>query len=181
MQNETRPPVKWTKKRLVKTVLLAHLLLLLLSGCSVIQRQPEAEDMEAMLAEHRESIETVLDYLLAESKSYILIEDTGGTMLTGTATSPLSDTAIEKTEVLDCVRELFEAGCRSITKDLQSNAVVFEFWHRSSGDVSCGIVYAADGETTPAVEFLTKREPLSEDGWYFYQADYEQWRIDQSK
>ena len=26
------------------------------------------------------------------------------------------------------------------------------------------------------VEFLVKYEPLSEDGWYYYEADYEEYR-----
>ena len=31
-------------------------------------------------------------------------------------------------------------------------------------------------EMPVAISFLTKLEPMSEDGWYYYEADYNKWR-----
>ena len=39
-----------------------------------------------------------------------------------------------------------------------------------------GIAVPINKDQKPMVEFLVKYEPLSEDGWYYYEADYEEYR-----
>ncbi len=43
-----------------------------------------------------------------------------------------------------------------------------------------GIVYSIDGHTPDeeSITYLTLLEPLPEDGWYYFEADYNKWRRD---
>ena len=47
-------------------------------------------------------------------------------------------------------------------------------------DFGAGIVYTNDSSKEPHVQFLTKAEHLSLDGWYYYEADYNEWRLNNS-
>lgn len=49
-------------------------------------------------------------------------------------------------------------------------------------DIGIDHEITTDGQTALVdmehVPFMTKLEPLSESGWYYYVADYEQWRVE---
>lgn len=48
-------------------------------------------------------------------------------------------------------------------------------WNRLS-DVACGIAYSIDGKEID-IEYLTESVPLSEENWYYYVADFNEWRV----
>ena len=48
-------------------------------------------------------------------------------------------------------------------------------WSRGM-DFRSGIAYSIN-EEEPTIEYLTNLVPLSEAGWYFYEADYNEWRL----
>jgi len=59
------------------------------------------------------------------------------------------------------------------------NAVHFERW--SMMEHGSGIVYSIDGTIITdgdrsGLDYLTRLEPLSEPGWYYYEEDYNEWR-----
>ena len=150
------------------------------SACSAfsVQNNPTATEMEDFFQVHQEDFEIIVNYLLTDDHTYILIDDATGTMLTGTAVSPLSETVIADEDALSRLQLLFQKGCKSITKDLDNNLISFEFWRKPISSVSKGIVYAVRSNAEPNVEFLTELKSFIEDGWYYYVSDYEQWRID---
>ena len=41
-----------------------------------------------------------------------------------------------------------------------------------------GIAYSINNESLPTVLYLTDVELLSENNWFYYEADYNEWRID---
>ena len=43
-------------------------------------------------------------------------------------------------------------------------------------DISCGIAYTINKVDLPQVIYTTQLLPLSNEGWYYYVADYELWR-----
>ena len=43
-----------------------------------------------------------------------------------------------------------------------------------------GIAYSINKTDKPVIEFLTELEQLSENGWYYYKADYNEWRTTNS-
>lgn len=68
---------------------------------------------------------------------------------------------------------LDEHGYQEIRRT--GNTVRFVKWTRMA-DFESGICYVHDG--TPNIEFLTAAKPLSVNGWYYYEADYNEWRTD---
>ena len=54
------------------------------------------------------------------------------------------------------------------------NTVYFRKW--SFLQQERGIAFNTNEENSLSVEYLIKSEPLSEPGWYFYEADYEEYR-----
>lgn len=53
------------------------------------------------------------------------------------------------------------------------NAISFQLM--STLDMGAGIVYTIDG-MQPSIQFLTKLEKLNVADWYYYEADYNEWR-----
>jgi len=79
---------------------------------------------------------------------------------------------IEDKTTLKAVKRLFEeCDCKRITK--ARDTVIFQMWTRLN-DFEAGICYTPNN--TPDIEFLTYVSPLSAEGWYYYEADYNVWR-----
>lgn len=47
-------------------------------------------------------------------------------------------------------------------------------------DSSRGIAYSIDGKE-PKLQFLTKLEALPERNWYYYEEDFDEWKIQNKK
>ncbi len=47
------------------------------------------------------------------------------------------------------------------------------------GDADAGLLYAIenDEKKLPTKQYLTELQPLQTTAWYYYVADYEEWRI----
>ena len=53
--------------------------------------------------------------------------------------------------------------------------IVFVMWTRFF-DVGKGIAYSVDG-SKPDISYLTKLEALDRPGWYYYESDFNEWRL----
>jgi hypothetical protein len=97
---------------------------------------------------------------------------------------------IQDSEVLNAINKLKRRGYHVFS--MGNNAVIFQRW--SNLDNGRGIVYSLNGvepnygvdpqhplygsASMPAqIMFLTKLEPLSELNWYYYEEDYNEWRV----
>ncbi|MDR2167537.1 MAG: hypothetical protein LBE35_06790 [Clostridiales bacterium] len=120
-----------------------------------------------------EAIIIVRDYLARARPRTITIHEINGayTMhVQGRGNVQISDP-----QVADAVRLLFRRGYSSIS--MRQNSVIFV---RFSGlDIGRGVVYSFRGQT-PGEEtftYLTHIEPLWLPGWYYFEDDFNTWRI----
>ncbi len=79
--------------------------------------------------------------------------------------------SIQEPEIVYAIEELKNKGYSVIGKN--GNTIFFQ---RSSNlDSGLGIAYSINRKELQ-LEFLTKCEPLLEDGWYYYEEDYNLWK-----
>lgn len=156
------------KKLMATFFLLTFPIILVSCGMS----PPSAEKMESFVAENWNDITLINDYLLELGDRNALISDDDGSILI-----TLVDQSIEDNAVREAVLSLWRNGCKGISKRNEKNAITYTIWKRSIGQADCGFVYAIDHTLPPKAQFQTELVPLSEDGWYYYLADYEKWRL----
>ena len=85
---------------------------------------------------------------------------------------------IEDVEVLNAINRLKRRGYRVIDKG--DNAISFVRW--SNMDNGRGVVYSLDGNEPSSdytLPFLTRLEPLSKTNWFYYEEDFNEWRVRQ--
>ena len=66
-----------------------------------------------------------------------------------------------------------ELNFKYVTK--YNNTTCFVKWEW--GERRLGIAYVINDIETPIIDFLIELQPLSEQGWYYFEADYNKWRI----
>ena len=82
---------------------------------------------------------------------------------------------IKDQKVVDDLKTLFEEkGYEVIGKN--NNTIYFQKWSRGA-DLGIGLAYLIDLDANSDLEFLVKLEPLLEKNWYFYESDYNEWRL----
>lgn len=134
---------------------------------------PDIEEVEECFQEDKVDLAFVVEYLRGADYEYISINKSEleeGLIFTGAGTRYQKIENASVIEVLD--RLLSWGGYNRITKSNQT--IIFEKWDWFEMDR--GIAYPLCEENQPVVEFLIKAEPLSESGWYYYEADYEEYR-----
>ena len=121
------------------------------------------DNAEKYFKKDKDDIILVTDYLVNSNSSSISINDTD--IIT-----------IKDEKVKEAFNRLFKKKYSAIDKN--NNAIEFTIWTRFN-NFGSGIVYSINNEEEPTIEYLTKLVPLSEDGWYYYEADYNLWRDQQ--
>jgi len=117
-------------------------------------------------------LETVICYLENSEYESVYIYETmeSGYMYVHSDRVKITDEA-----VVEAIDQLFrERGYSSIERT--GNTICFVRWTRLM-DFGSGIAYTISKEKEPELQFLTKIEPLSESGWYYYEEDYNEWRL----
>lgn len=146
--------------------------------------------MESTFSEHKEDFQNVTEYLLEtypvtfDLESIYIDEHTITVFRTRSDSTQLdkTETSISNTPVAENYQNLRQAGCQSVSMDPKidgkgmENAIYFCMWTRTVDEADAGIAYAIDSSYPPQIEFQTVLEPLSEDGWYYTLAEYEEWR-----
>ena len=54
------------------------------------------------------------------------------------------------------------------------NTIYFQLW--ANKDAGSGIAYSTDGNE-PVLQFLTKLEELDKNNWYYYEEDFNEWKL----
>ena len=160
--------MKRNKKIIIATVIVIVIALLTWAVISFISflSLPKEEKAEKDLTQGKKHFEAVASYLLNNDHDYVYFLDDSGYVYEG------YKKAIEDKSVAESLKYLFnEKDYKSITKD--GNTIRFVKWTRFN-DFEAGICFVTDG--VPLVEFLTSTTPLSVNGWYYYEADYNEWR-----
>jgi len=130
--------------------------------------RPDKDKMEKYFKRDKDDIVLIAEYFAdSNSESFHLTD------LNFHSTN--YNKTINDEKVVKAFTQLFEKrGYSVISKN--GNTIYFQKWTRGA-DLGIGIAYSINGEDKPILDFLTKLEPLSEKNWYFYEADYNEWRI----
>ncbi len=127
--------------------------------------QPSKEDAAVFLMQHRDDIDSIVDYLRELEVSDAYIDDKGILYELDWHDIP--------SKVNTSVHRLRLSGCTDIHKE--ANTISFQIWSRTMGSVDCGIACTIDGQGTPKTWFQIYHEELG-DGWFYYYDDYEEYR-----
>ena len=172
-------PVMYKKKILIVVSLL---MTMLLAGCSFLYKLPPSEPLSAdeakeFLTQHREDIDTIVDYLKELEYKSVFIDADNKKIFYDFEYHDISSWNVNA-----CIHRLWIDGCIEISKNdtQERNAISFDIWRKIIGSEDCGIACTIDGQGMPKTEFQTYCEEI-DDGWYYYYDDYEEYRKNPSK
>ena len=150
-------------------VFLCLLLALSTCGCSGLGSEvPTVAEIQEIFVRDRELLLLIKDYFISTDDVELYIDEDCETARAGLNGSVHIDDAT----VVSALQQLKARGYRFFSKD--GNTICFGIWARLQ-DVGCGIAFSMDGEAI-SVQYLTEAVPLSEDGWYYYVDDFNEWR-----
>lgn len=127
------------------------------------------EKMETVFTKDHELLTTITNYLANSGYDSVYIPST---IESGEMSNAGRTVKIDDVEVVTAINTLKKRGYSVIGKD--GNTIHFQRW--SNLDNGRGITYSINGNE-PTLQFLTKLEPLPEPNWYYYEEDYNEWRI----
>lgn len=144
------------------------------SGCST--EPPAMNQVEKLFLKYESDFCTVSMFLTSlPAETAHISKDNGEIYIDRT------DQIIEDPSIIDSLQHLWKAGCSSIYMNRANNSISFVLWRTGLvGDASAGLLYAidTDEDNLPTTQFLTELQPMQTNAWYYYVADYEEWRID---
>lgn len=80
---------------------------------------------------------------------------------------------ISNVELLEMLNEIFlERKYQVVNK--KDKTISFQLW--ANLDAAEGVAYVSSGEA-PSIEFLTKYEELDKENWFYYEADFNEWKL----
>ena len=128
------------------------------------------DDIEAIFARDYEVLEMITEYLVESSYDDIWI---GDSMNKGVAyTRNGAKVYISDQEIVQLIEVLKSRNYQSIDK----RSITISFSIGGIKDKDRGIVYCQCIEDIE-IDFLTKIVKLDIDNWYYFEADYDEWRI----
>ena len=157
-------------KERLSVIILAFMFLI--SDCLYGFEPLSKDEAAAFLIQHRDDIDTIVDYLKELESPDAYIDDNKGVFY------ELSWHDIPSNEVNASVHRLQLSGCTDINKE--ANTISFMIWSRTIGSVDCGIACTINGQGTPKTLFQVYCEGLG-DGWFYYYNDYEEYRAHPSQ
>lgn len=141
-----------------------------LSGCS---RVAFRESKEEIFSNDYDLLALVSDYLVELEHERVYITST---FLDGEISVDGSTYWIDDEGIVHAIMLLEESGCTVIRK--YDGIVTFLYW--STLDASKGFAYSSNG-INPQVDFQTHLEKLSMDNWFYYEANYNMWKLENQK
>ena len=137
----------------------------------------DKRQMERIFAADYDLLKIVTSYLVASEYPSISLfpEIDNGLMSVFSDELGAQRISINDEAVVRAIEALRERGYGLIIK--RNNTVQFSRW--TMRDRGRGIVHSID-EAIPdysAFSFLTNLEPLSVNGWYYYEEDFREWRV----
>ncbi len=158
-------------RRKIFCAILAVVLAFLCAGCR--STPPTVEAVEERFNENYDDILTVVSFMINSGHEDIQIRDYSGTMYVDFEWIDITDasvnSAVERLLGSNLYRYIFKSG----------NTIQFIQW-TGLQDIGCGITYTINGIDLPEIQHMTEIVPLSQDGWYYYVDDYNEWRLQQT-
>lgn len=145
-------------------------ILLSFSGCytlDLLNTPLSFSKVEMYFERDKEDLYLITDYLIGSGATNVYIHEDSRTAL-----RDLEEIEIRDESVIAAIKRLREKGYTGINK--YENTIEFRLWEGIQ-DISCGIAYLAE-EDEIAIQYVTEKEPLPKDGWFYYVVDYNEWR-----
>lgn len=162
------------KLKMLICFVLAALILCGLCGCKVFDNEiPTVSEIQDIFDRDKVALLLIKDYLINSGYSEFYIYDDCKTARIGLN----QKIQLEDEAIISALQQLRNSGYKSIDKD--GNTIAFWVWSKFN-DTGCGIAYSIDGKQI-SIEYLTESVPLSEDGWYYFVDDFNEWRSRQHK
>lgn len=118
-----------------------------------------------------EDLQKVADYLISLENKSAWIRSPYKPM-----SVDLGETREIDPEVKGVVRKLFRRGYMNIIKN--DTSIVFERWKRPfSFEFRAGFAFNFRGSDWVDVQFRINQQELDREDWYYYEEDYNQWRV----
>ena len=161
----------------MKTKIIALLLMLLVSlelcsGCSYSVSSFGIEEAEGFFFRHETDLMVLVEFLENQDYKQIFISRSDGTAL-----ADLKTITIQNSTVIQSLEAVMGDGCRSISKNADKNSIQFVLWTRTRDEADSGLLFPLTREKDPEAQFQTELIPMNNDGWYYYLAEYNKWRI----
>lgn len=165
------------RKIKIKSFLLtAVFLVILLRTCSIME-PPKIAEVEIVFQLNRDDIQIVVDFMISSEYKTIRIDAEGSTGLKSTDGYHFETQEIildQKTQ--EAANRLLSGKYKTISKS--ENTITLHQWNWFN-DVSCGAAFTINSQDLPGVPYVTKLIPMKQEGWYYYVADFNQWRLEQ--
>ena len=160
-------------KRQCMAVICLLALLFGLSACSEDHLQEDEIDTD--FEQDYAQIDDITKYLLSLEETDVNIDFEHNKMTVGLG-KPME---FQSSEIKKIVGELEKKGYHQITK--KDNVVIFDVWRKPfSAEYESGFVYSVDGTgDLSAIQFLIYQRALSKENWYYYESNYNEWRVNQ--
>lgn len=80
---------------------------------------------------------------------------------------------IQDVELVEALNKIFKERKYEVVRK-NDKTILFQLW--ATLDVGKGVVYVSGGEE-PSIEFLTKYEKLDKENWFYYESDFNKWKL----
>lgn len=117
----------------------------------------------------REEMYVVSKYLSKLEYDSIYIPDSFGSVRVSVGGKLIE---ISDEETIQSIKKLMRRGCDVIGKE--NNSIYFQMW--STLDKGSGFIYSTNDDA-PQMQFLTKLEVMSVSNWYYYEEDFNEWKL----
>ena len=154
-----------------KVLVLLLVFTLLLSGCSTSRGVPTYKEAQRTFKENQAYVSLVVEYMCNTQYENIYISESNGIMQ-----ADLNHVRIEDSSVADIVRVLLESQTYEYISK-RGNTIYFPMGHNFH-ECSSGIAFSINENRQPDVQFMTECISLEYQGWYYYVADYNLWRVE---
>lgn len=142
-------------------------------GFYILKQYPFCNENKAAkyFDQDKEDILLITEYLASDTNDNIIFRKEG------MFAAPSNLNKVNDRSVYQAIyRLLNDRDYHSISKF--ENTITFTIWTRFN-DFGSGLAYSINVMDEPEIQYLTELEPLSEDGWYYYEEDFNEWRIRQ--
>ena len=130
---------------------------------------PDVDSVQEHFLNNYSDIQVIVEYMVSSPYENVYIMDANGTMQADLTWMEIADE-----EVMAAVNNLLKNG-EYIQIIKIGNTISLLQWC-GTRDIECGIAYSINRTDAPDVQFMTTVVPITEDGWYYYIADYNKWR-----
>ena len=166
--------IKFVRLALLLIVGIAIAVFVILSVVNNRFISPDKTKLEEYFECDKSALLTVVNFFEESGydETYISIKD-GRIYLILEINDLIERKPIEEEIVINAINYLYKSGYKRVGK--RGSTIFFDKWRM--GEDVYGIAYLIDDSKYIDVQFIVYSESLSELGWYCYEANYNEWRV----